>query len=149
MNYTQQELAVLCPEEVAEFINNEVLPEYADGINSAKMIANQMVDDAIVRLNLAEIDCIVYYAQYSNVALIDSYIVQSHNLKIIRAYIQTVFDNWSEEIRTSLKKTEIAYIFNEFSRDYNERSNIPLKLVEDIFKQLESQLQILRGEHDE
>lgn len=116
MNYTQQELAVLCPEEVAEFINNEVLPEYADGINSAKMIANQMVDDAIIRLNLAEIDCIVYYAQYSNVALIDSYIVQSHNLKIIRAYIQTVFDNWSEEIRTSLKKTEIAYIFKEDSK---------------------------------
>lgn len=58
---------------------------------------------------------------------------------------------FKSNIQLNLKKRMIRneMKFNEFSRDYNERSNIPLKLVEDIFKQLESQLQILRGEHDE
>lgn len=50
MNYTQQELTDLCPQEVAEFINNEVLPEYADGLNTAENVTDFMINDAIDRL---------------------------------------------------------------------------------------------------
>lgn len=52
---------------------------------------------------------------------------------------------FKSNIQLSLKKRMIRneMKFNEFSRDYNERSNIPMKLVEDIFEQLESQLQMI------
>jgi len=116
MNYTQQELADLCPEDVAEFIDNEVLPEYADGFNTAENVADFMIDEAIDRLRILEIDCTTYYNLYAKIALIDPYITLSQNRKILVAYIQTVFDNWSEEIMTSLKKSEIASILKEEQR---------------------------------
>ncbi|MDG4589887.1 hypothetical protein P8942_08400 [Enterococcus faecium] len=50
MNYTQQELTDLCPKHVAEFINNEVLPKYADGLNTAENVTDFMINDAIDRL---------------------------------------------------------------------------------------------------
>lgn len=115
MNYTQQELTDLCPKDVAEFINNEVLPEYADGLNTAENVTDFMIDDAIDRLRFLEIDCIAYYRLHAEVALIDPYIALSQNRKILVAYIQTVFDSWSEEIRASLKKSEMASILKEDS----------------------------------
>ncbi|HAQ9265757.1 TPA: hypothetical protein IYD21_001422 [Enterococcus faecium] len=116
MNYTQKELAGLCPKGVAEFINDEVLPEYADGFNTAENVADFMINDAIDRLRFLEIDCTAYYRLHAEVALIDPYIALSQNRKILVAYIQTVFDNWSDEIMTSLKKSEIASIFKEDSK---------------------------------
>lgn len=101
MNYTQQELADLCPEDVAEFIDNEVFPEYADGLNTAENVTGFMIEDAIDRLRILEIDCTAYYSLHAKVALIDPYIALSQNRKILVAYIQTVFDNWSEETMTS------------------------------------------------
>ncbi|MBO1298941.1 MULTISPECIES: hypothetical protein [Enterococcus] len=97
MNYTQQELADLCPEDVAEFIDNEVLPEYADGLNTAENVADFMIDEAIDRLRMLEIDCAAYHRLHAKVALIDPYIALSQNRKILVAFIQTVFDNWYEE----------------------------------------------------
>ncbi|MBO1101379.1 hypothetical protein [Enterococcus hirae] len=97
MNYTQQELADLCPKDVAEFIDNEVLSEYADGLNTAENVTDFMIDDAIVRLRILAIDCTAYYKLYAKVVLIDPYIALSQNRKILVAYIQTVFDNWHEE----------------------------------------------------
>lgn len=116
MNYTQQELTDLCPKDVAEFINNEVLPEYADGLNTAENVTDFMINDAIDRLRFLEIDCIAYCRLHAEVALIDPYIALNQNRKILVAYIQTVFDSWSEEIRTSLKKSEMASILKEGSK---------------------------------
>ena len=101
MNYTQQELADLCPKDVADFIDNEVLPEYADGLNTAESVTDFMIDEAIYRLRILEIDCTAYYHLHAKFSLIDPYIALNQNRKILVAYIQTVFDSWSEEIRTS------------------------------------------------
>ncbi|NRE83876.1 DNA methyltransferase, partial [Enterococcus faecium] len=52
---------------------------------------------------------------------------------------------FKSNIQLDLKKQKIRndVKFNEFSRNYNERSNIPLKLVATIFEQLEDRLQVI------
>lgn len=108
MNYTQQELTDLCPKHVAEFINNEVLPKYADGLNTAENVTDFMINDAIDRLRFLEIDCIAYYRLHAEVALIDPYIALSQNRKILVAYIDTkqILEGRDVEIEIDEEKVE-------------------------------------------
>ena len=102
------------------FEKNNIVPKYILGIEDKSFeeenVTDFMINDAIDRLRFLEIDCIAYYRLHAEVALIDPYIALSQNRKILVAYIQTVFDSWSEEIRTSLKKSEMASILKEGSK---------------------------------
>lgn len=97
MKYTQKDLTDICPVEIAEYIDEIILPEYADGKNTAEMIAIAMKYNALSRLELALRDHIEYYRKYADTALIDTYIAVGINQKILVAYIQTVFDGWERE----------------------------------------------------
>ncbi|EOI53412.1 hypothetical protein [Enterococcus gilvus] len=97
MNISQDALAEMCPPEVGEYIDEKILPEYANGKNTAKMIANSMAQDALERLNLKHENHIEYYKLYSDLALIDPYISAKVNRCILVGYIQTIFDEWENE----------------------------------------------------
>ena len=90
------DLARYIPDEVAEFIDEQVMPAYADGKTSAKQIARYMLFDAIERVESYASDLQMYYLHFGNFALVDSYIKDTFNLPVIEAFIQSVFNSWEE-----------------------------------------------------
>lgn len=94
MGYTQKELTKICPDEVAEYIDETILPEYADGKNTAEMIVSTMIYNSTSRIEVASIDMIKYYQLYGHLALIDFFVGATLNRKVLIAYIQSAFDSW-------------------------------------------------------
>ena len=94
MEYSQEELTKICPTEIGDYIDEIILPSYANGFNTAEMIASSMVYNALSRLEIANVNHLEYYQKHSSTALIDSFIGAGINKKILVAYIQTAFDSW-------------------------------------------------------
>jgi len=94
LTYTQEELTKICPDAVAEYIDEIILPEWADRNSTAEFIASSMIYESLSRLDLASIDMIKYYQLHGNFALIDFFVVEGINRKVLVAYIQSAFDSW-------------------------------------------------------
>lgn len=92
-----KELVQCCPDEVAEYIDQDLLPEKADGHHSATQIYHEWRDEALDRLLAALKDPTHYQKKHVGLDLIDSWIVWNGNKVIAIAYIQESFDGWLRE----------------------------------------------------
>ena len=87
----------IMPELVAEYIEENVLPTYADGHNTAEMIADIMIDEALSRLVKEKYDITAYMPFNQDLSVLDSWVVRGSHKKVIIGYIQAVFDSWERE----------------------------------------------------
>lgn len=88
-----------CPELIREWIDNDVLPDYANGYNTAIDITDVVLEEAIERLDLETSD-INFYEKNIYDPLIDSWLVTGNHKKEVVDYIQSVFDSWEKEGET-------------------------------------------------
>lgn len=94
MTLSQKQLADCCPAEVAEYIDQVVLPDHADGYHNASQICADWRDEAMDRLIHAIKDSESYQKQRADLSLIDAWISWGPNAVIAKAYIQEAFDSW-------------------------------------------------------
>lgn len=92
MNAQEQAIKKV-PELVGEWIDEEVLPELADGTRTARQIVLILHREAEKRLNEEMDDTSKVY----NLSLIDSWVVTGLHLSYLYEYIRYVFDSWEEQ----------------------------------------------------
>lgn len=88
-----------CPVIIREWIDSEVLPEYANGHNTAEQITINLCVNARDRLDL-ENENSDFYTKTPEDPLIDSWLLTGSHDIVVTNYIQAAFDSWEQESDT-------------------------------------------------
>lgn len=81
---------------IADWIDEELLPDLADGHHSAAQIYNTVQPQCYERL-LKEMNGETYYFPQGNYPLIDSWMLIPTHRKQFIEYVQAAFDSWEDK----------------------------------------------------
>lgn len=86
------------PDLVREYIDDRVLPDYANGYNTAEVIYDIVLDLTNERFKLIEISGVerVYKSYADEEQLVDCYWATPHNKQTIIDYIEKAWKSWEE-----------------------------------------------------
>lgn len=86
------------PDLVREYIDDSVLPDYANGYNTAEVIYDIVLDLTNGRFKLIEISGVerVYKSYADEEQLVDCYWATLHNKQTIIDYIEKAWEWWEE-----------------------------------------------------
>lgn len=87
----------VCPSHIGEWIDEDILPNYADGTRSAEQIYNEVLEVSKNAILREEKDVHIYEKSMDIVPLLDSWLILPQHKQIFVGYIQFVFNQWERE----------------------------------------------------
>lgn len=88
------------PDLVGEYIDQNILPNFANGYNTAEMIYEEVLDLVIATTDSIEdyknLGMELYSDEDGDQQLIDCYWIASHNKQTIVDYIEEAWKDWEE-----------------------------------------------------
>lgn len=92
---SDSEITKLIPPTISEWIDDEILPDLADGYNTAEMIADELKERAEQALDTEEDDPKELAEGYTDLSLIYSWILHSeYHQKLLALDIDRIFRSW-------------------------------------------------------
>lgn len=92
---SDDEVIKLIPPTIAEWIDDEILPDLADGYHSAEMIVDELKERAELALDTEEEDPKELAEGYTDLSLIYSWLLQNeYHQRLLILDIDRIFRSW-------------------------------------------------------